>query len=205
MGYDYINIDDCWQARERDADGRLRWNSTRFPSGIPSLASRIHSLGLKLGIYTDVGLRTCQGFPGSFGHFDIDADTFAEWGIDFLKVDTCSLVDREKRDIGPFYANFSKELQRASGNSGRPIVMSVCDWGRQNAWEWASEFAYQWRITMDIYPWYHRMLTILDHAEPLAKYATCGHFNDPDMLEIGITNHMFNHKLFPLVNLTIRE
>jgi len=206
VGYEYINIDDCWQGWERDLNGRLQSNSTRFPSGIKSLAQRIHALGLKLGIYTDVGTHTCQGFPGSFGHFDVDAKTFAEWGIDFVKVDTCSLVDREKTDIRPFYANFSRELVRASTDSGgRPIVMSVCDWGRQNAPEWASTFAYQWRISMDIYPWYHRMLAILDDMAPLAKYASCGHFNDPDMLEVGITNHMFNHKAFPLVNLTLRE
>ena len=104
LGYQYVVIDDCWQADARDASGRLAPDATRFPAGIAALSAYVRSRGLKLGIYSDVGTKTCAGYPGSFGHYDVDARTFADWGIDYLKFDTCSLTWEETLDPRPFYA-----------------------------------------------------------------------------------------------------
>ena len=203
VGFRYMNIDDCWQAADRDAaTGRLVANADRFPSGIDGLADWLHARGLKLGIYSDVGPATCQGFPGSYGHYDLDAQTFADWGIDYLKFDTCHLTAQETKDPGPFYANMSAALNA----TGKDIVFSICNWGKHDPWEWAPAIANSWRTTQDLYPSWNRVVTILDATAPLAAYATRGAFNDPDMLEVGINGTFFNWQHFPVkTNLTQRE
>jgi len=177
-GYKYVVIDDCWHSRDRDARGNLQENPERFPSGIKELAGHIHSLGLKFGIYTDAGRQTCQGFPGSFGYEELDAKQFAEWGADYVKVDWCHT---EGLDAKVQYAKWRDAILK----SGRPMVLSICEWGVSRPWEWAGLVGHLWRTTGDIQDSWESMIAILDKQADLYPYAGLGHWNDPDMLEVG--------------------
>jgi hypothetical protein len=125
VGYEYVNVDDCWQAETRDSEGRLQPDPVRFPRGIKWLSGQIHDLGLKFGIYTCIGTHTCEGLPGSYDHYEIDAKTFAEWNVDFVKVDTCSLTMEQNWDPEPFYEEFAGAIEKESSK----ILYSVCNWG----------------------------------------------------------------------------
>ena len=183
-GYVYLNLDDCWHG-ERDSLGFIQADPVKFPSGIKALADYVHSKGLKIGIYSDAGRKTCGGRPGSFGHEYQDALQYARWGIDYLKYDWC-----ETEDINPVGAY---NLMRAAG---RPILFSMCEWGTSKPWEWAAETGHMWRTTGDIFNCFdcidqhpgwaaYGVMQILDMQNGLRKYAGPGHWNDPDMLEVG--------------------
>ncbi len=188
-GYVYINMDDCWHG-ERDADGFITADAKKFPNGIKALADYVHSKGLKLGIYSDAGRQTCAGRPGSFGHEYQDALQYARWEIDYLKYDWCDSWDINARGA---YGLMNDALKA----SGRDIFFSMCEWGSNRPWEWAGDVAQSWRTTGDIYCAFdgtldhgngfvqHGVLQILDMQEGLRKYAGPGHWNDPDMLEVG--------------------
>src|ERR1700682_804802 len=176
-GYQYVNIDDCWQV-SRDASGTIVADPIRFPSGIKALADYVHSKGLKLGIYTDAGTGTCEKRPGSLNHEDQDAKTYASWGIDYVKIDWCNA---EGLDPEVQYAKFRDAL----ANSGRPIVFSICNWGVKTPWRWGPSTGNLWRTTGDINDTYDRMSLIGFAQNGLEKYAGPGHWNDPDMLEVG--------------------
>ncbi|MEV6054749.1 NPCBM/NEW2 domain-containing protein [Streptomyces sp. NPDC052107] len=179
-GYTYVNLDDCWALPQRDAEGKLVPDPARFPNGIKAVAGYVHSKGLKLGIYTSAGTKTCNsaGFPGALGHEYSDAQQFADWGVDYLKYDNCNNqgVDAKKR-----YTTMRDALKA----TGRPIVYSICEWGQNKPWEWASDVGHLWRTTGDISDSWSSMLSILKQNLPLAPYAGPGHWNDPDMLEVG--------------------
>ncbi|MFF5306905.1 NPCBM/NEW2 domain-containing protein [Streptomyces sp. NPDC013161] len=179
-GYQYVNLDDCWALPNRDADGKLVPDPVRFPHGIKAVADYVHSKGLKLGIYTSAGTKTCNdaGFPGGLGHEYSDARQFADWGVDYLKYDNCNNqgVDAKSR-----YTTMRDALKA----TGRPIVFSICEWGENNPWEWAADVGHLWRTTGDISDNWGSMLSILKQNLPLAPYAGPGHWNDPDMLEVG--------------------
>ncbi|WP_406450852.1 NPCBM/NEW2 domain-containing protein [Streptomyces sp. NBC_01622] len=179
-GYQYVNLDDCWALPSRDADGQLVPDPVRFPHGIKAVADYVHSKGLKLGIYTSAGTKTCNdaGFPGALGHEYSDARQFADWGVDYLKYDNCNNqgVDAKLR-----YTTMRDALKA----TGRPIVFSICEWGENKPWEWASDVGHLWRTTGDISDNWGSMLSILKQNLPLAPYAGPGHWNDPDMLEVG--------------------
>jgi alpha-galactosidase len=176
-GYQYVNIDDCWQV-SRDGNGAIVADPARFPAGIKALADYVHSRGLKLGIYTDAGTNTCEGRPGSLNHESQDARTYAEWGIDYVKVDWCHA---EGLDPEVQYAKFRDALAQA----GRPIVFSICNWGVNAPWKWGAKTGNLWRTTGDIADNYDRMSVIGFSQNGLEKYASPGHWNDPDMLEVG--------------------
>lgn len=181
-GYQYVNIDDCWALRERGPDGRLVPDPQKFPSGIAGTAAYVHGLGLKLGIYADAGTATCAGYPGSLGHEQIDADTFAQWGVDYLKYDNCNNnSDGSRADFIRRYAAMASAL----GATGRPIVYSICEWGEVQPWEWAGELGNLWRTTGDISDSWASMSSIIAQNAPLFWAARPGAWNDPDMLEIG--------------------
>ena len=179
-GYQYVNLDDCWALPNRDADGKLVPDPVRFPHGIKAVADYVHSKGLKLGIYTSAGTKTCNdaGFPGGLGHEYSDARQFADWGVDYLKYDNCNNqgVDAKLR-----YTTMRDALKA----TGRPIVFSICEWGQNKPWEWAADVGHLWRTTGDISDNWGSMLSILKQNLPLAPYAGPGHWNDPDMLEVG--------------------
>jgi alpha-galactosidase len=183
-GYRYVNIDDCWSAMERDAAGRLVPDPDRFPSGISGVADYVHGLGLQLGIYADAGTRTCAGYPGSLGNEVLDAQTWADWGVDYVKYDNCfNLSDGSREDFVRRYSAMHEALL----TTGRPIVYSICEWGQSQPWEWAPELGvgHLWRTTGDITDNWSRIRDIIAANAPLAPYAGPGHWNDPDMLEIG--------------------
>jgi len=175
VGYQYVNIDDCWQGR-RDAQGNIQPNE-RFPD-MTALAAYVHSKGLKLGIYSSPGPKTCAGYEGSFGHEEQDAQTYARWGVDYLKYDWCSATGDERAA----YAKMHEALVR----TGRPIVFSLCQYGWQSVWTWgASVGGNLWRTTDDISDNYDRMSVLGFSQNGLERFAGPGHWNDPDMLEIG--------------------
>lgn len=188
-GYKYIVIDDCWHGR-RDSFGFIYADSTRFPNGMKALADYVHSKGLKLGIYSDAGTETCAGYPGSRGYEYQDALQYAKWGIDYLKYDWCNT-----ENINPVGAYTT--MRDALYKAGRPVVFSMCEWGNNEPWKWAEDIAHLWRTTGDIFicwdckhehegGWYSwGVMKILDMQEGLRKYAGPGHWNDPDMLEVG--------------------
>ncbi len=184
-GYTYIVIDDCWQVG-RDANGNIIPDPVRFPEGIKPLADYIHSLGLKFGIYSCAGSKTCQGRPGSRGYQYQDARTYAEWGVDYVKYDWCYHEDQNAKAA-------YKTMHDALVATGRPIVFSICEWGDSKPWEWGKGVGHLWRTTADIRAFYKGELNwgglgisnILDKQADLYKYAGPGHYNDPDMMEIG--------------------
>ena len=193
-GYIYLNLDDHWHG-ERDAQGFIHEDSEKFPSGMKSLGDYIHAKGLKFGIYSDGGTMTCGCRPGSYGHEYQDAYTYASWGVDYLKYDWCF-----HENINPKGAY--KLMRDALRASGRPIFFSMCEWGSNKPWLWAEEIGHSWRTTGDIgcsfaeplhhydengnYVWTKlSVLNILDKNAPLRQYAGPGHWNDPDMLEVG--------------------
>ncbi|MCO4292516.1 glycoside hydrolase family 27 protein [Solitalea sp. MAHUQ-68] len=187
-GYTYINIDDCWHG-DRDSLGFIHPDPLRFPSGMKALADYVHSKGLKIGIYSDAGSQTCGGRPGSRGFEFQDAITYAAWGIDYLKYDWCN-TEGLKADGA--YKTITAALRRA----GRPIVLSICEWGNDKPWEWGPQVGHLWRTTGDIYNCFDcikdhgtwkafGVMQILDKQDGLRKYAGPGHWNDPDMMEIG--------------------
>ncbi|XP_003276505.1 alpha-galactosidase A [Nomascus leucogenys] len=187
-GYEYLCIDDCWMAPQRDSEGRLKADPQRFPHGIRQLANYVHSKGLKLGIYADVGNKTCAGFPGSFGYYDIDAQTFADWGVDLLKFDGCYCDSLENLADG--YKHMSLALNR----TGRSIVYS-CEWPlymwpfqKPNYTE-IRQYCNHWRNFADIDDSWKSIKSILDwtsfNQERIVDVAGPGGWNDPDMLVIG--------------------
>lgn len=184
-GYEYIVIDDCWQVG-RDKDGYIIVDSEKFPSGIKHLADYIHSKGLKFGIYSDAGTHTCAGRPGSRGFEQQDARTYAAWGVDYLKYDWCNTKGQNQQDS---YMLMRDALYRA----GRPVVFSICEWGYSEPWKWASDVGHLWRTTLDIADRWDGNINgnqlgwveILEKQVDLWKYAGPGHWNDPDMLEVG--------------------
>ena len=189
-GYIYVNIDDTWQG-ERDASGVIHANS-KFPD-MKALSDYVHSKGLKIGIYSSPGPKTCAGYAGSYGHEEQDAKTYAEWGMDYLKYDLCSFGELMKKESGgdpqkafAMQKAAYEKMHKALVATGRPIVYSLCQYGWNNVWEWGTEVGGNlWRTTGDINDTYSRMAEIGFSQAGLAKYAGPGHWNDPDMLEVG--------------------
>jgi alpha-galactosidase len=185
-GYQYVILDDCWQTG-RDANGNIVADAERFPSGIKALADYVHSKGLKFGIYTDAGTMTCAKRPGSIGHEYQDAKQYANWGVDYLKEDWCNTLPGQNSES-------SYTLMRnALAESERAIVFSICEWGSTKPWLWAGPIGNLWRATPDIQDcwdckkdWGGNGVTqIIDQMNGLETYAGPGHWNDPDMLEVG--------------------
>ena len=187
-GYTYINIDDCWHG-QRDADGFIQADPKHFPGGMKALADYVHARGLKLGIYSDAGSETCAGRPGSLGHEYQDALQYARWEVDYLKYDWCNTANINPRGA---YQLISDALCAA----GRPIFLSMCEWGDNQPWRWARDIGHSWRIGPDIwcsfdstrvFPTYvqYSVLDCINKNDSLRRYAGPGHWNDPDMLEVG--------------------
>ena len=184
-GYTYVVVDDCWMANERDADGKLQADPTTFPSGMKALGDHIHAQGLKFGIYSSAGTQTCEGRPASRDHEEVDAQTFADWGADFLKYDYCETKAADRPQGVPAKERYEK-MGAALRATGRPIVYSVVEWGDEKPWEWAYDVGgTMWRTTRDIKPNWPNITGILDQQVGLEKYARPGGWNDPDMLQVG--------------------
>lgn len=182
-GYNYVNIDDCWMTSDRDPQtGRLVPDPVKFPDGISGTADYVHSKGLKLGIYEDAGTQTCAGYPGSLGHEAVDAQSFADWGVDYLKYDNCNNAGSTTQQ--EFIDRYSA-MRDALAATGRPIVYSICEWGQNDPASWAGDVGNLWRTTGDISDNWSSMLSIITQNATLAAAAHPGAWNDPDMLEVG--------------------
>lgn len=188
LGYDIISLDDCWPAKTRDADGKLQPDPDRFPSGLKALGDYIHSKGLKFGIYEDYGTYTCAGYPGIIDHMELDAQTFAEWGVDYVKLDGCN-ADPHTMDQG--YPEFGRYLNK----TGRPMVYS-CSWpdyqrgaGMTINWTLIMESCNLWRNYADIADSWTSVSGIInyygDNEADIQPHGGPGHWNDPDMLIVG--------------------
>lgn len=191
-GYIYINLDDGWMLRERDADGNLVPDPEKFPNGLKYLADWLHERGFKFGLYNCAGSKTCAGYPGSMGHEYQDARSYASWGVDYLKYDWCFTETRDAREA-------MTTMRDALYAAGRPVVFSICEWGRSKPWEWAQEVGHLWRTTGDIIDcydctaeWSMGWKVILDlqmslnpDIKGLEEFAGPDHWNDPDMMEVG--------------------
>jgi alpha-galactosidase len=182
-GYQYVNLDDCWALPSRDSNGKLVPDPVRFPHGIKFLADYAHARNLKLGIYTSAGTKTCNvaGFPGGLGHETSDAAQFASWGVDYLKYDNCNNqgVDAQQRYTA---------MRDALAATGRPICYSITEWGRTGppkVWEWGADVGNLWRTTGDISDNWSSMISKAQFNRTLPQWAGPGHWNDPDMLEVG--------------------
>ena len=184
-GYKYVVIDDCWQVG-RDLDGNIIPDPERFPSGMKALVDYVHSKGLKFGIYSDAGTKTCQKRPGARGYEFLDARTYADWGVDYLKYDWCNTSTQNGQ------ASY-KLMRDAIHKAGRPMIFSLCDWGFSKPWLWAKNVGHLWRATDDIMDCWDceddrnnaGFTILLDRVADLYSYSGPDHWNDPDMLEVG--------------------
>jgi len=191
-GYQYVNIDDCWSVMSgRDASGRIQPDPTKFPDGISGTASKVHALGLKLGIYSDAGTKTCAGYPASLGNEAIDAQTFSDWGVDYLKYDNCnvpanwsdasSYSDWSQSNSAKRYRQMSTALAAVSN----PIALSLCIWGDAQVWTWGATVGQSWRMTGDITSTWSSITSIVaSNVKHLSSINFFAH-NDMDMMEIG--------------------
>ncbi|KAF2319261.1 hypothetical protein GH714_014295 [Hevea brasiliensis] len=178
LGYVFLNIDDCWSSATRDAKGQLVPDPEAFPSGIKALADYVHGKSLKLGIYSDAGIFTCQVRPGSLYHEKDDAELFASWGVDYLKYDNCYNLGIQPKERYP-------PMRDAINATGRTIFYSLCEWGVDDPALWAGKVGNSWRTTDDINDSWASMTTLADLNDKWAAYAGPGGWNDPDMLEVG--------------------
>ena len=176
-GYNYIIIDDCWQS-SRFENGTIIPDPINFPHGIKPLVEYAHSKGLKFGLYSSVGLYTCKGRPGSFGFEEIDAQTYAEWGVDYLKYDNCFI--NETSSIKRYQI-----MRDALNKTGRKIFYSISNWGKENVNKWGKYTGNSWRTTKDIKDKWNSMIRVIDLNNRWYKVAGPGGWNDPDMLEVG--------------------
>ncbi|CAN5232088.1 hypothetical protein BH09BAC6_BH09BAC6_13440 [soil metagenome] len=188
-GYTYFVLDDGWMAMERDNNGNLVADPKKFPNGMKAFADYVHSKGLKFGIYNCAGTKTCAGYPGTRGYEYQDARLYASWGVDYLKFDWCNSEGLNAKEA---YTTMSKAIRAA----GRPMIFSLCEWGNHQPWLWAKNVGQLWRSTGDIHAGFVNnlskgtwtalsVLTILDKQDTIRQYAGPGHWNDPDMLEVG--------------------
>ncbi|GMP69626.1 hypothetical protein CsSME_00028818 [Camellia sinensis var. sinensis] len=178
LGYVYVNIDDCWSALKRNSEDQLVPDPKTFPSGIKALADYVHEKGLKLGIYSDAGVFTCEVRPGSIYHENDDAQLFASWGVDYLKYDNCFNLGIKPEERYP-------PMRDALNETGHSIFYSICEWGVDDPALWAGKVGNSWRTTDDINDSWASMTTIADLNDKWAAYAGPGGWNDPDMLEVG--------------------
>jgi alpha-galactosidase len=190
-GYQYLNIDDCWHSKQRNSSGYLVPDPSKWPQGMKPVVDKIHGMGLKFGLYGDAGTMTCAGYPGSQGHEAQDAKTLASWGIDYWKHDACYLPCAtggtpqtcwdSRSSTKPYYAT----MRDALAGAGRPILFSMCQWGRDSVWTWGKDYGNSWRMSGDIANTWNSLATIAANAAGMAQYAAPGGFNDLDMLQVG--------------------
>ena len=181
IGYVYVNIDDCWMLADRTKEGRIQHDETKFPGGMKPVGDYLHSKGLKFGLYSSAGTKTCQQLAGSLGHEVDDASDFAMVGTDYLKYDNC--YNGNVPAIDRYTA-----MATALNATGRQIYYSVCNWGESDVWSWANTIANSWRTTGDIENNFGSMKYNFYQNNQHPEVAGPGGWNDPDMLEIGNGN-----------------
>ncbi|KAF9015722.1 glycoside hydrolase family 27 protein [Cyathus striatus] len=183
-GYNFINLDDCWNTQTRDANGLLTWDPVKFPSGLENLTNFLHSLGFKAGIYEDQGLTTCAGFAGSLNHELTDARTFVNWGFDYIKIDNCNSGSFQGTNEERF-KRWTDALIQVKNETGKMLFYSFVEWQSFDAWVWGPSIANSWRIYDDIQSNWPRITQILNNASFIENYSNFWGHNDLDMLENG--------------------
>lgn len=178
LGYVYVNIDDCWANEKRDPDGHVVVRPLQFPSGMKALGDYIHSKGLKFGIYSDAGEYTCAHQAGSLYYEDTDVSDYVKWGVDYLKYDNCN-------NLGIRSTERYQRMRDALDKADREIFFAICNWGEEDTTSWAPKIANSWRTTGDINDSWDSMAGIFLQNQKHPDVASPGHWNDPDMLEIG--------------------
>ena len=178
VGYQYVNVDDCWLLEEREPSGHIKVDPVAFPSGMKALSDYIHSKGLKFGLYSSAGYFSCEHRAGSMGSEEIDAQDFAKWEVDYIKYDNCNHGGQPNY---PRFKKMSDELRK----TGRPVFFSICNWGDENAPVWGKEVGNSWRTTQDIFNHFTSVEYNFNQNQKFAEHAGPGHWNDPDMLQIG--------------------
>ncbi|PQE34009.1 hypothetical protein CJF32_00002885 [Rutstroemia sp. NJR-2017a WRK4] len=178
-GYIYINTDDAWSLQSRASNGSLVADPNKWPNGIAAVATQLHSMGLKFGLYGDSGTATCSGYPGSQGYEKQDAKTLASWGVDLWKYDNCATPS-----TGTSQTRYTT-MRDALASSGRKIYYAMCNWGADSVWTWGLQTGNSWRVSGDVTNTWSSIVSIASNAQALAQYAAPGGFNDFDMLEIG--------------------
>jgi hypothetical protein len=203
-GYTYLVLDDGWMAKNRDSSGNLVADPVKFPGGMKAIGDYIHGKGLKFGIYECRGYLTCQGLPGSFEHEQADMNSFASWGVDYIKLDACYAEKNGRLSTEDFQI-----YHDCITKTGRPMVLSISDFGN-GAWAWGGkEYAQLWRTSGDIYPWIESVYFCANTSggsqsshpgfNGLWQFAGPGHWNDPDMLQVGnLRNAAENRSHFSL-------
>lgn len=188
VGYNYVNLDDCYSEKKRSASGDIIANKQRFPSGMKALTDKIHDLGFKAGIYSDSGWFTCQLYPGSFMNEERDIQTFQDWGFELLKYDNCAIPFDEivKEGVVGKYARMSNAIKDLSKKSGKPpFLFSLCEWGRVQPWLWGKRLGQTWRTTDDIGANWHSLTNIINQNSFYASASDFYGHNDMDILEVG--------------------
>jgi alpha-galactosidase len=190
-GYQYLNIDDCWHSKSRNSSGYLVPDPSKWPQGMKPVVDKIHGMGLKFGLYGDAGTMTCAGYPGSEGHEAQDAKALASWGVDYWKHDACYLPCvtggrpqtcwDSRSNTKSYYAT----MRDALAGAGRPILFSMCQWGRDSVWTWGKDYGNSWRMSGDIANSWTSLASIAANAAGMSQYAAPGGFNDLDMLQVG--------------------
>lgn len=178
LGYNYVNLDDCWHLLERTDDGHMIPDPERFPNGMAPLGDYIHQQGLKFGIYSCAGTMTCAHRAGSLYYETTDAQDFASWGVDYLKYDNC--FNNKITGLVRYPA-----MRDALEATGRPIFYSLCQWGEEDSWQWAPETANSWRTTQDIFDGWASVEYNFRENQKHFERSGPGAWNDPDMLEVG--------------------
>jgi alpha-galactosidase len=190
-GYQYLNIDDCWHSKQRNSSGFLVPDPQKWPQGMKPVVDTIHGKGLKFGLYGDAGTMTCAGYPGSEGHEAQDAKTLASWGVDYWKHDACYLPcvtggrPQTCWDGRSSTKSYYATMRDALAGAGRPILFSMCQWGRDSVWTWGKDYGNSWRMSGDIANSWTSLANIAANAANMAQYAGPGGFNDLDMLQVG--------------------
>lgn len=179
LGYNYLNLDDCWASKDRNSDGQLEADPEKFPSGIKYLSSHIQQSGLYFGIYSCAGTQTCAKYPASLNYETTDANTFAEWGVNYLKYDNCF------NDSVPGTKRY-QAMSQALNQTDSPIFFSMCNWGEEESWKWAPQIANSWRTTQDIFNGWASVEQNFLINQQHADVSGPGAWNDPDMLEVGV-------------------
>ncbi|KAG9127803.1 hypothetical protein FRC07_008995 [Ceratobasidium sp. 392] len=196
-GYDYVNIDDCWSLKNRSSSGALVADPVKFPSGIKNLTTTLHNMGFKAGIYSDSGWFTCGGFPGSYSNELKDAQTFSDWGIDYLKYDNCAIPYDSITQQGVYgrYTPMRDALISVAKKAKKlPIVFSLCEWGWDQVWLWGKEVGQSWRTTGDIAPTWESLAHIINFNSFITSSTGYYGRNDLDMLQIGNGNLSYEEK-----------
>ncbi|KAH7912366.1 glycoside hydrolase family 27 protein [Hygrophoropsis aurantiaca] len=189
VGYNHVNLDDCWAMKNRSSTGEVVSDTTRFPD-MKNMTDQLHALGFQAGIYSDSGWFTCAGYPGSYSHELQDAMTFQSWGFDFLKYDNCAIPfdDVIREGIVGKYQRMADALATVAKTTGTTFIFSLCEWGWNQVWLWGASMSHSWRIDGDIGPYWDSLASIINSASFITQATNYYGRNDLDMLEIGNGN-----------------